>query len=119
MTAPNLRYASSIVGNTLYYEPTTSLSAALTNAAASNEVYKINSIYCSNLTATTVADITVSIQRSGVDYYIAKTISVPGSSTLMLGTKETYLYLQEGDTIRASASANSSLSLAISYEVIG
>ncbi len=118
MTAPNLRYATSIVGNTEYYAPTTVLNTALTNAAASNKVFKVNSIFCSNITSATPADISVAIQRSGVDYYIAKNITVPGSATLMLGTKETYLYLLEGDIIRAVASANTNLTLAISYEEI-
>lgn len=118
MTNPNLRYANSIVGNTVYYAPTTVLGTALTNAAASNKVFKVNSIFCSNITSATPADISVAIQRSSVDYYIAKGITVPGSATLMIGTKETYLYLMEGDLIRAIASANTNLTLAISYEEI-
>jgi hypothetical protein len=119
MTNPNLRYANSIVGNTVYYAPTTNVGTALTNAAASNKVFKVNSIFCSNITTATPADISVSIQRSSVDYYIARNITIPGSSTLMIGTKETYIYLLEGDLIRAIASANTNLTLTISYEEIG
>lgn len=118
MTAPNLRYASTIVGNTALYAVTTTLSTALTNAAASNKVFKVNSIFCANITSATPADISVSIYNGSLDFYIARNITVPGSSTLMVGTKESYVYLLEGWSIKAIASTNSNLSLVISYEEI-
>lgn len=118
MTAPNLRYANSIVGNTALYAVTTNLATALTNTAASNKALKVNSIFCANTTSSTPADISVSIYNGTTDFYIARNITVPGSATLMIGTKETYLYLLEGWSIRALASASSNLSLVISYEEI-
>jgi len=118
MTNPNLRYATSIVGNTALYAATTVLNTALTNTAASNKAFKVNSIFCANITSTIPADISVSIYNGTTDFYIARNITVPGSSTLMIGTKESYVYLLENWSIRAVASANSNLSLVISYEEI-
>ena len=118
MTAPNLRYANTIVGNTALYAVTTVLSTALTNTAASNKVFKVNSIFCANITSATPADISVSIYNGSLDFYIARNITVPGSSTLMVGTKESYVYLLEGWSIKAIASTNSNLSLVVSYEEI-
>lgn len=119
MSNPNLRYAASIYGNTVFYDVTTVAGTVLTNTAASGKILKVNSIFCANTTSTVPADITVAIQRSSVDNYIARSIVVPGASTLMISTKETYLYLLEGDIIRAFGSANSNLVLTVSYEEIG
>lgn len=118
MTAPNLRYSSSIVGNTALYAVTTTLGTVLTNAAASNKAFKVNSIFCANITSNTPADISVSVNNGTTDFYIARNITVPGASTLMIGTKESYIYLLESWSIRALASSSSNLSIVISYEEI-
>jgi hypothetical protein len=43
---------------------------------------------------------------------------VPAKATQILSTKETYFYLEEGDSIRAVASAASDLELIVGYEEI-
>ena len=43
---------------------------------------------------------------------------MPADATQVLSTKETYFYLEEGDSIRALASAVSDLELVIGYEDI-
>jgi hypothetical protein len=118
MTAPNLKSPTTITGRTARYAVTASLAAALSNAAASNKVLKINSIFCANVDGVNAADISVSIYDGTTDRYIAKTISVPADATQVLSTKETYFYLEEGDSIRALASAASDLELVIGYEEI-
>ena len=118
MAAPNLKAPTTITGRTARYAVTTSLAAALSNAAASGKVLKINSIFCANVDGTNVADISVSIYDGTTDFYIAKTVAVPADATQVLSTKETYFYLEEGDSIRALASAASDLELVIGYEEI-
>lgn len=118
MAAPNLKSPTTITGRTARYAVTTSLAAALSNSAASNKVLKINSIFCANVDGVNPADISVSIFDGTTDRYIAKTIAVPADSTQVLSTKETYFYLEEGDSIRALASAASDLELVIGYEEI-
>lgn len=118
MTNPNLRYTNNIYGNTTLHSVTTSTSNVLANASASNKIYKINSIFCANITTNTPADISVAIYNGSSDIYIARNITVPGASTLVVGSKETYFYLMEGWTLRALASAASTLSLVVSYEEI-
>lgn len=118
MAAPNLKSPTTILGRTARYAVTTSLAAALTNSAASNKVLKINSIFCANVDGVNAADISVSIFDGTTDRYIAKTISVPADATQVLSTKETYFYLEEGDSIRAVASATGDLELVIGYEEI-
>jgi hypothetical protein len=43
---------------------------------------------------------------------------VPADATQIISTKETYFYLEEGDSIRASANAADDLELIIGYEEI-
>ncbi len=118
MTAPNLKNPTTITGKTARYAVTASLAAALSNAASSNKVLKINSIFCANVDGTNIADISVSVYNGSTDFYIAKTITVPADATQLISTKDTYFYLEEGDSIRALASAASDLELVIGYEEI-
>ena len=118
MAAPNLKAPATITGRTARYAVTTTLAAALSNSAASGKVLKINSIFCANVDGVNAADISVSIYDGTTDRYLAKTIAVPADATQILCSKETYFYLEEGDSIRAMASAASDLELIIGYEEI-
>ena len=118
MTAPNLKSPTTLTGKTARYAVTATIGAALSNAAASGKVLKINSIFCANVDGANSADISVSIYDGATDRYIAKTIAVPANATQILSTKDTYFYLEEGDSIRALASAASDLELVIGYEDI-
>jgi len=118
MAAPNLKSPTTITGKSDGYAVTTSLAAALTNSAASGKVLKINSVYCANVDGTNSADISLSYYNGTTDFYLAKTISVPADATQVLVTREAYIYLEEGDSLRALASATGDLELVISYEEI-
>ncbi len=118
MAAPNIKAPTTVTGKTARYAVTATIGAALSNAAASGKVLKINSIFCANVDGANSADISVSIYDGTTDRYIAKTIAVPADATQILSTKETYFYLEEGDSIRALASAASDLELVIGYEDI-
>lgn len=117
MAAPNLKSPTTITGKSVAYAPTTTIGAALSNAANSNQVLKVNSIFCASISAGG-ADITVSRYDGTTDAYIAFTLAVPAKATQVLCSTQTYFYLEEGQSIRALASANSTLQLVIGYEVI-
>ena len=118
MAAPNLKNPTTITGRTARYAVTASLASVLANGAASGKVLKINSIFCANVDGTNTADISVSIYDGSTDRYLAKTIAVPADATQIISTKETYFYLEEGDSIRAVANEASDLELIIGYEDI-
>ena len=118
MAAPNLASPTTITAKTARYAVTASLAAALTNSAASGKAFKINSIFCANVDGVNAADISVTIYNGATDTYLAKTVAVPADATQIISTKETYFYLEEGDSIRAIASAASDLELVIGYEEI-
>ncbi len=116
MAAPNLKNPSTITGKTVRYAVTTTLAAALSNASNSNRVFKINSIFCANIDGANTADITATHFDGTTDVALASTITVPADATQVLSSNQTYFYLEEGQSIRAQASANGDLVLIISYE---
>lgn len=118
MAAPNLKSPTTITGKTARYAVTASLAAALSNSVASGKVLKINSVYCANVDGVNSADIDLTIYNGSADYYLAKTIAVPADATQLLVTREGYIYLEEGDSLRAKASSVSTLQLVIGYEEI-
>jgi hypothetical protein len=117
MAAPNLKSPTTITGKTARYAVGSGLATAI-SGVPSGSVYKINSIFCANVDGTNAADISVSIYNGTTDFYLAKTIAVPADATQIISTKETYFYLEEGDSIRAIASTASDLELVIGYEDI-
>ena len=116
MAAPNIVNVATITGKTAVLAVTTSATAIVTNSAASGKVFKVNALYVSNVDGTSAADINVDIFRSSTAYHVAKTVSVPADATLDIISKS--IYLEEGDTLRLTASANSDLEAVCSYEEI-
>lgn len=118
MAAPNLKSPTTVTGKTVTYAVTTSLANALANAASSGKVLKINSVYCANVDGTSAADISLAHNDGTNDRYLAKTIAVPADATQVLVTREGYIYLEEGQSLKAVASAVGDLELVIGYEEI-
>jgi hypothetical protein len=116
MAAPNIVNVTTIIGKTAVQAVTTSATAIVTNDAGSNKVFKVNALYVSNVDGSAAADVNVDIYRSTTAYHIAKTISVPADSTLDIISKA--IYLEEGDSLRLTASAASDLEAVCSYEEI-
>ena len=119
MAAPNLKNPTTITGiTTVVNLSTTAITGILTNASGSNKVLKINTILAANVDGTSAADVSVSVLRGGVDYYLAKTVSVPADATQVLCSKDIYFYLEENVGIRAQASAADDIHITIGYEEI-
>jgi hypothetical protein len=118
MANPNIVNVSDIRGKTAVLAVTTSATAIVSNSAESNKIFKINSLTIANVDGVNSADITVDIFRSSVAYKIAHTIAVPADATLVVVSKDTSIYLEEGDSLRCTASANSDLEAVCSYEEI-
>jgi hypothetical protein len=118
MAQPDIFNTSSILGSTDVQSVTTSATAITSNSAASNKVYKINSLIVSNIDGTNNADITVDLFRSSTAYHIASTVTVPADATLVVISKDMGIYLLEGDALRCTASVNGDLQAICSYEII-
>lgn len=116
MAAPNIVNVTTITGKTAVQAVGTSAAAIVENTAASGKVFKVNALYVSNVDGTNNAEINVDIFRSSVAYHIGKTIVVPADATLDVISKP--IYLEEGDSLRLTASAASDLEAVCSYEEI-
>jgi hypothetical protein len=116
MAAPNIVNVATITGKTSVLAVTTSATAIVTNSGSSGQVYKINALYVSNVDGTNNADLNVDLYRSSTAYHIAKTVNVPADATLDVISKS--IYLEEGDSLRLTANADSDLEAVCSYEII-
>lgn len=118
MAAPNIVNTTTITAKTDVQIVGTSATVITENSAASGQVYKVNSILVANVDGTNAADATVDLYRGGVAYRLASTVSVPADSTLVVISKDTAIYLEEGDAIRCTASAAGDLEAVCSYEIV-
>jgi hypothetical protein len=118
MANPNIVNVTNILGKTSVLDVTTTLTAIVTNSVASGKIFKINSLIVSNIDGTNSADITIDIFRSSTSYKLASTITIPADATLVVVSKDTAIYLEEGDAIRCLASADADLQAVCSYEEI-
>jgi hypothetical protein len=130
MAAPNIASLTTITGKTTYFTPTgTTAVVLLPNAAASNNVLKINQIVVANVDGTNAVDATVSIYTNGAvaqgsapsggtAFPIASTISVPADASLIVVDKTTGLYLEEGTSISITSGTASKLTFSVSYEIM-
>lgn len=116
MAAPNIVNVTAIYGKTAVLAVTTSATAIVTNSAASGKVLKINALYVANVDGTNNAEVTVDVFRSSVAYKIASTVVVPADASLSILDQS--IYLEEGDSLRLTANANSDLEAVCSYEDI-
>jgi hypothetical protein len=123
MSAPNIVNVTTITGKSAVVDlSTTNATLVVENPAASDKVFKINSIIVSNVDGTNAADITISLYSEddigGTATEIVSTISVPADATLVVIDKNTALYLEEDRSIGATAGAANDLKVVCSYEEI-
>lgn len=117
MPAPNMVTVSTIFGLSTYSNVTTNFANIITNGSTSGNVIKLNTITVSNYTFTNQRS-WIQIGRGSSLIFVVGNVTVPSSSTLTVLAKDTPIYLEEGDYLQSNASANVSLHLVASYEVI-
>jgi hypothetical protein len=117
MAAPNIGAFTYMFGNTAVQAVSNSSTAIVSNSGGSNQLYNIYSLSIANITGINVT-LLADLYRSSTPYRLAGNINVPANTTLVLITKDNGIYLNEGDSLRLSASTTSSLEAVCSYEVI-
>lgn len=118
MANPNIINVTTINGKTTGSTTSTTLSAVLSNSAASGQVYKVNTIVASNTSPSLTVGIDVAWSDSSDDYYIVKNIDLPPDTTLLVLDKNSQIYVEESTSIKAKSTAAGVLDLLISYEVV-
>lgn len=118
MANPNLFQINNILGKTAVGAVTTTVSTLITNASASGDIYKVNSVLISNSSGNDIT-ITMDLYRSSTAYYIAYQVTVPSRATLLLSGREQSFYLEEGDALRFTGSVDTNITAVASYEILG
>ena len=116
MTAPNIKSPTTINGKSAVQLVGASPTAIISNAAGSGKVLRVNSLYVGNVDTATAYDLTIDLYRSSVAYRFGPNISCNAKQTLDVLSKA--IYLEEGDTLRLTASSASKLEAVASYEEI-
>jgi hypothetical protein len=122
MAAPNIVDTATMTLEVVGGALTTSAATIVNNAASSNTAIKIVSLYVSNVDGTNAADVTINYYTlddiGGTAYAIAKTVSVPADSTIVIIDQNSPVYLEEDNSLGGLASANSDLEYVCSYQII-
>jgi hypothetical protein len=116
MAAPNITNLTAIYGKSAVQAVGTSATAIVTNSAASGKVIKVNGLTVANVDGANTCDVTVDLYRSSTAYRLAYLMTVPAKSTLVVIGKDAGLYLEEGDSLRLTASAAGDLEAVAIYE---
>lgn len=121
MAAPNMLSLTTITGTNANLALTTSAVSIASNAAASGQLWKVNSLYVANTTAGalyTTVNYYSAAALGGTAYALAFQVSIPANSTLVVITKDSNIYLPENTSIGILAqSGTTSLIATIAYEV--
>ena len=127
MANPNIVSVATILGGNAGWNLSNTLTATLLTVTA-EYILKINRIVVAIVDGSSAADVdlyvdgmgsgTTGVTTTGADatVYLAKTISVPADSSLVIS--DTPIYLMEGDILKGGASASGDLDLFISYETL-
>ena len=128
MANPNIVSVSSIYGGNYGWALSNTLTATLRTVDA-EKLLKINRIVVANVDGSAAADVNLYVDGMGTaaangltptgasaTTYLAKTITVPADSSLVIS--DTPIYLMEADVLKGGASATVDLELFITYEVL-
>lgn len=122
MAAPNLIGATTINGKTVGVNlTTTATTTVLNNPASSGKCLKVNTLNVANSSANAVL-VTVAWNNganvTGTNFAIVSNVSVPSGATLNVIDKTSQYYLEENNSIGATANTTSTLIVTCSYEDI-
>jgi hypothetical protein len=122
MAAPNLIGATTITGKTTGTSlTTTATTVVLNNAADSGKCLKVNTLNVSNYGAT-ISSVSVSwynvASAGGTSFAIVSNVSVPAGSTLNIIDKSSQYYLEENQSLGATAGTTNTFVVTCSYEDI-
>ena len=127
MANPNLINVSSVLAANAGFNLTSTATATLITVSA-DKLVKINRITVANVDGTNSATFDLFVDGMGTGttggattgadatVYLAKTVTVPADTTLVL--LDTPIYLMEGDILKGGASAASDLDMFVSYEIL-
>lgn len=115
MTAPNIVSPTTITLKNV--ASTVGTSAVTIVTCPTDRALKVSTLYAANKDGTSAADTTVNLVSSAT-VAICSTVSVPADASLVVVDRNSPVYLEEGDSLTASASATGAIEIVASYEEI-
>ena len=108
MANPNIVGVTTINGNTTSVAASVASKSLINNIASSGKIMKVNTLLATN-NATADVDVTVVLypqdDLGGFPTFLARTITVPQNSTLIVIDKSSSFYLLEDKTLAGNSSA--------------
>jgi hypothetical protein len=117
MAALNIARLTTLNGKLALANVTTVPTTVLSNSANSNSLVKINTVSLSNYSNVS-ANVSLEVVRNSLSYSLAAGITIPTTAALIAVSKDSMIYLEEGDDLRVYSGANNSISAVISYDFI-
>jgi hypothetical protein len=119
MTAPNLYNITAVTGKTLTFQVTTTRATMVTNPENSGLSLRINVLFVTNVSSTNSnGTFTVDFYRNSSSTKIAnKNIVEPGNTVVVI-TKDTSIYLEEGDSMGIIGTTNNTMHALLTYEIV-
>ena len=119
MAAPNLIQVALVYGKTTSTAIGTPVTTIVSNPTSSNKNYKLNSLYIANIDNSLSARISVDHARGGTSIRLIDRMLIESGDTLVAISRDTSIYLEEGDSLRCYADQNGLVHLVLSYEING
>jgi hypothetical protein len=118
MAAPNIFNPSNCTLARTSLTATTAAANLVTNAANSSTAVRLTSLYLCNY-GTATANCTLDVHNgTSVLSNITYGLPIPVNATIEVISSASRLHLTEGESIRISANANSTIQATVSYEVL-
>ena len=119
MAAPNLIQISSVYGRTTGVPIGTPVTTVVSNPISSDKNYKINTLYLSNIDNILTVRVSVDFFRGGTSIRLIDRMAIAAGDTLVAVSRDTAVYLEEGDSLRCYADQNGLVHAVMSYEING
>ena len=118
MAAPNIAAPTAVTGRTATQAVGTGAVAIVTNAAGSGLALRITALYVANVDGTDTPTVNIEHYRGSTARKLAQGIEVPPGQPLVAIGRDAPLWLEEGDSLRLSASTAGDLEAVCSYDEV-
>jgi hypothetical protein len=117
MAAPNLVAITSVYGKTTSTTVGTAATVLVSNPASSNKSYKVNAIYIANVDNTNASKVSIDFYRSSTSIRLVDRMSVNPGDTLVAISRDSAVYLEEGDSLRCYSDIVGITHVVVTYEI--
>jgi hypothetical protein len=116
MTAPNLLALTATYGKTTGTNIGTAVTVLVSNSLASAKSYKITAMYVANIDNALTGKISVDFYRSSTSIRLVDRMDIVPGDSLVVMSRDSAIYLEEGDSLRCYSDQNDLMHVTVSYE---